>query len=201
MPGIPSGTGPESTSSAPYALEPAWVGDVLRFWFEDVAPTDWFRKNEALDARIRDRFGVLHARLLAEDGGARPQTPRTMLAAVIVLDQFSRHLFRDGPSAYASDPLARRLARSAIDMGFDAALTVDEKQFLYLPFEHSEDAGDQRMAVGLIATLGDAEASRYAIAHQDIIERFGRFPHRNAILGRPSTPEEIAFLQSPMSSF
>jgi uncharacterized protein (DUF924 family) len=200
MPGIPSGTGSESTSSAPEALEPAWVEDVLRFWFEDIAPADWFRKDEGLDARIRDRFLVLHARLLAEDG-AGPQTPRAMLAAVIVLDQFSRHLFRDGPSAYASDPIARRIARSAIDLGFDAAMTVEERQFLYLPFEHSEDAGDQRLAVSLIGVLGDAEMSRYAIAHQNIIERFGRFPHRNAILGRPSTPEEIAFLQSPMSSF
>jgi len=200
MPGIPSGTGSESASSAPETLEPAWVEDVLRFWFEDIAPVDWFRKDEALDVRIRDRFLVLHARLVAEDGGGA-QTPRAMLATVIVLDQFSRHLFRDGASAYASDPVARRIARSAIDLGFDAAMTVEERQFLYLPFEHSEDAGDQRLAVGLIATLGDAEMSRYATAHHDIIERFGRFPHRNAILGRRSTPEEIAFLQSPMSSF
>ena len=199
MSGIPE-TESESTASAPGALEPAWVGDVLRFWFDEITRDDWFGKSDALDARIRDRFLVLHARLLAEDG-ASPQTPRGMLAAVVVLDQFSRHLFRHGVRAYATDPTARRIARSAIDQGFDAAMTVVEKQFLYMPFQHSEDPVDQRRSVDLIQALGDAEMTRYAIAHRVIIDRFGRFPHRNAILGRPSTPEEIEFLKSPMSSF
>lgn len=200
MSAIPSATGSGPTSSASETAEPPWVGDVLRFWFDELGQGDWFRKDEALDAQIRDRFLDLHARLLAEDG-AGPQTPRGMLASVIVLDQFSRNLFRQDARAYAADPIARRIARSAIDRGFDAAMTVHERQFLYLPFEHSEDARDQQIAVDLIEPLRDPEMTRYALAHQAIIDRFGRFPHRNAILGRRSTAEEIEFLKSPMSGF
>ncbi|OOG60425.1 DUF924 family protein [Rhodanobacter sp. C03] len=182
------------------AIEPAWVGDVLRFWFEELSHADWFKKNDALDARIRDHFFDLHAHLLAEEERGLA-APRTMLAAVIVLDQFSRNIFRDDARAYAADPLARRIARSAIDQGYDATMAVQEKRFLYLPFEHSEDVHDQQLSVNLTEPLGDPEMTEYAIAHQVIIDRFGRFPHRNATLGRRSTPEEIAFLKSPMSSF
>jgi uncharacterized protein (DUF924 family) len=197
---IPSETQPGSASSASETSEPPWIGDVLRFWFVELTRRDWFRKDDALDARIRDRFLGLHARLLAEDG-AGPRTPRGMLASVIVLDQFSRNLFRQDARAYAADAIARRIARSAIDQGLDAAMTVQEKHFLYLPFEHSEDARDQQLAVKLIEPLRDPEMTRYATAHQAIIDRFGRFPHRNAILGRRSTAEEIEFLKSPMSAF
>ena len=197
-----SGVTPETNSnpSESDTTEPPWVGDVLRFWFEELPHADWFKKNAAVDAQIRDRFLALHARLLAEDGHGL-ETPRAMLAAVIVLDQFSRNIFRDDARAYAADPLARRIARSVIDQGLDATMAAQEKRFLYLPFEHSEDARDQRRSVKLIEPLGDPEMTKYAIAHQVIIDRFGRFPHRNAILGRRSTPEEIEFLKSPMSSF
>ncbi len=188
------------TSLASETVEPAWVDEVLRFWFEELSHADWFKKHGAVDARIRERFLGLHARLLAEAGRGLA-TPRAMLAAVIVLDQFSRNLFRDDARAYAADPLARRIARSVIEQGFDATMATREKGFLYLPFEHSEDAGDQQLSVKLIEPLGDPELTKYAMAHQVIIDRFGRFPHRNAILGRRSTPEEIEFLQSPMSSF
>lgn len=200
---IPSGSitsGPITPETETETVEPAWVGDVLRFWFEEVAHADWFKKNDALDAQIRDHFLTLHARLLAEDGHGL-ETPRAMLAAVIVLDQFSRNIFRNDTRAYAADPLARRIARSVIDQGLDAAMAAQEKRFLYLPFEHSEDASDQRLSVKLIEPLSDPEMTKYAIAHQVIIDRFGRFPHRNAILGRRSTPEEIEFLKLPMSSF
>jgi uncharacterized protein (DUF924 family) len=190
----------ESNPSEPETTEPAWVGDVLRFWFEEIAHADWFKRNDAVDAQISDRFLALHARLLAEHAH-RLATPRAMLAAVIVLDQFSRNMFRDDDRAYAADPIARRIARSVIDQGLDAAMAAQEKRFLYLPFEHSEDARDQRLSVSLIEPLGDPEMTEYAIAHQVIIDRFGRFPHRNAILGRESTPEEIEFLKLPMSSF
>jgi uncharacterized protein (DUF924 family) len=195
MSSVPSGTESDSDPA-----EPIWVGDVLRFWFEELEHAYWFEKNDAVDARIRDRFLVLHARLLAEDG-AGLTAPRAMLAAVIVLDQFSRNLFRGDARAYAADAVARRIARSVVDQGRDAMMATREKRFLYLPFEHSEDASDQRLSVKLIEPLGDPEMTRYAIAHQVIIDRFGRFPHRNAILGRRSTPEEIEFLKSPMSSF
>lgn len=200
MPGIPTGTESESISPVTEIVEPTWVDDVLRFWFEDLTRADWFRKDAAIDARIRERFLPLHARLLAGDV-TPPDTPSGLLAAVIVLDQFSRNLFRHDARAYAADPVARRIARAAISQGFDALAALHERQFFYLPFEHSEDPRDQRMAVSLVEPLGDPEMTRYATAHQSIIDRFGRFPHRNAILGRDSTPEEIEFLESPMSSF
>ena len=193
MSDIPSETKSNTT-------EPAWVGEVLHFWFEEIPHANWFSKNATVDAQIRDRFLALHTRLLAEDGHGL-QTPRAMLAAVIVLDQFSRNIFRNDARAYAADPIARRIARSVIDQGLDATMAAQEKRFLYLPFEHSEDARDQKLSVKLIEPLGDPEMTKYAVAHQVIIDRFGRFPHRNAILGRRSTPEEIEFLKSPMSSF
>ena len=180
--------------------EPSWVGEVLEFWFGELSIEQWFTRDDALDVRIGERFLALHERLLAQEGSRRP-TAGALLATVIVLDQFSRNLFRDDRRAYAADAIARRLSRRAIALGFDAAMTTHERLFLYMPFEHSEDAADQALAVELVSALGDAELTRYAIAHRDIIARFGRFPHRNAVLGRASTPEELAFLQQPMSSF
>ena len=177
-----------------------WVGDILDFWFTRIGETRWFAKDAAVDAEIRGRFLARHEHVLANDGegiaGARP-----VLAAVILLDQFSRNMFRGSPRAFAADPLARRLARDAIDRGHDATLTVPERLFLYLPFEHSEDRADQALAVMLITRLGNEYWTRYALAHQSIIERFGRFPHRNAVLGRASTPAEIELLKDPMGSF
>ena len=181
-------------------VEPAWVGEVIYFWFEELSEGYWFTKNNGVDAQIRDRFLALHKRLLAQNGlGAT--TPRSMLAAVIVLDQFSRNLFRSDPRAYVADAIARRVSNSAIEEGFDAAMTKQERRFLYLPFEHSEDAGDQLRSLNLIKTLGNEEWTRYAMAHKIIIDRFGRFPHRNAVLNRPSTPDEIELLKEPMNSF
>lgn len=188
------------TQSAITNAETAWMGEVLDFWFGELSITQWFTRDDALDARIRERFLALHERLLAQEG-PRVVTARSLLAAVIVLDQFSRNLFRGNPRAYAADAIARRLSRRAIELGLDAGMTMHERLFLYMPFEHSEDAADQALAVDLVSALDDAELTRYALAHRDIIERFGRFPHRNAVLGRASTPEELAFLQEPMSSF
>ena len=123
------------------------------------------------------------------------------LAAVIVCDQFPRNMFRGTPRAFATDSKALTIANAAIAKGYDAALTQSQRQFLYLPFEHAEDAASQARAVELFAPLGDAELTKYAEAHKAIIDRFGRFPHRNAVLGRVSTPEEVAFLKEPGSSF
>ena len=191
MSAIPSGS----------EVEPAWVDEVIRFWFEDdVREPDWFAKNADFDARIRDRFLPMHERLAAQ-GGIDSVAPRPLLAAVIVLDQFPRNMFRGDPRAYAADPIARRLARTAIDAGFDTAMSTEQRLFLYLPLQHSENAGDQQLAMALMEALGNEEWTRYARAHKDIIDRFGRFPHRNAILNRISTPEEIAFLRQPGSSF
>jgi uncharacterized protein (DUF924 family) len=174
--------------------EPNRVTEVLHFWFDELGEARWFEKSEHTDAQIRERFLWLHERLVADEG-SDCTTRHQLLAAVIVLDQFSRNLFRDTPRAYAADPVARRLARRAIAQGLDVAMTAQERMFLYLPFEHSEDRADQALAVELFSQLGNAEWTRYALAHKAIIDRFGRFPHRNAILNRHSSADEIECLQ------
>jgi uncharacterized protein (DUF924 family) len=120
---------------------------------------------------------------------------------MIVLDQFPRNMFRDDPRAFATDPHARILLRHMLDMGYDKGLDARQRQFLYMPLQHSENRDDQALSVELNATLGDEDVLKFAKAHKDIIDRFGRFPHRNAILGRESTSEELAFLDQPGSSF
>ncbi|HEY2344514.1 MAG TPA: DUF924 family protein [Xanthomonadaceae bacterium] len=177
--------------------EAAWVGDVLRFWFEELSEQDWFAKNAALDARIRERFLSLHESL-AGDAVAVDATLRAILAAVIALDQFPRNMFRSNTRAYATDATARRWARSAIERGFDAGLADVERLVLYMPLEHSEDAQDQALALDLMEPLGHAEWTREARMHKEVIDRFGRFPHRNAMLGRESTAEETEFLGKPL---
>ena len=188
-----------STYTSTDPLEPAWVTEVLRFWFDELGAPHWFARREQTDAQIRDRFLLLHHELVAREG-CLAATPGALLAAVIVLDQFSRNLFRGTPRAFAADAIARRLSRSAISKGFDRDMTEQERLFLYMPFEHSEDREDQALAVELIARLGNEEWTRDAIAHRTIIERFGHFPHRTAILGRHSTAEEVAVLQEPGAS-
>jgi len=176
--------------------EPAWVDNVLHFWFEELSETDWFRTNDAIDTQIRDRFLSLHERLVEKNGDAAA-TPRSMLAAVIVLDQFSRNMFRNDPRAYAADPIARRVARAAIEQGFDTAMTAPQRMFLSLPFQHSEDTQDQLLSVNLCKSIGNEDWTGYAVAHKAIIDRFGRFPHRNTVLERRSTPTEVEFLKEP----
>jgi uncharacterized protein (DUF924 family) len=182
-------------------LEPSWVGDVIHFWFEELGEARWFAKSDAIDVQIRDRFLQLHERLVEHDG-FRVCAPRSILAAVIVLDQFSRNLFRADARAFAADPIARRLSRAAIEQGFETKLRdSQEKYFLYLPFEHSEDREDQALAQTMIQQLGNEKWTRYASAHMSVIERFGRFPHRNEALKRASTAEELAFLKKPVKLF
>ena len=173
------------------ATEPEWVAGVLDFWFVQSGPRDWFARDDAFDARLRERFGELHARLAA-DPGPLPDTARVALATVIVLDQFSRNLHRGDARAFAADAAARAIAAHAIERGFDRGLDAGARLFLYLPFEHSEDLADQDRAVALVAALGNAEWSRYAEAHRAVVARFGRFPHRNATLGRAPRADEIA---------
>ena len=182
--------------------DPARIEEVLRFWFEELGPDDWFGGGDALDDRIRGRFLELHEAL--RDGGV-PESwragARGLLAAVIVLDQLPRHLYRGDPRAFAADAAALRLVKEALARGSDREMSQEERRFLYLPFEHSEDAGEQARSVALFAALGDEESLDYAKQHKVIIDRFGRFPHRNAVLGRASTPEEVEFLKQPGSSF
>jgi uncharacterized protein (DUF924 family) len=171
---------------------------VLAFWLADSAR--WWKKDPAFDAEVRNRFLALHE---AIDRGEREdwlETPRGALAYVIVLDQFSRNMFRGSARSFASDARARAGARRAVERGDDRALSVDERTFLYMPFMHSENLADQDRACALFAAARPDQA-RYAELHRDIIRRFARFPHRNAVLGRTSTPEEEEFLKQPGSSF
>jgi len=178
----------------------AWVDAVLGFWFVECDEQDWFGKDAAFDEAIRVRFMPLYRRLQSQADDIA-QSPRQALAAVVVLDQFPRNMFRNDPRAYATDALALGIAKAAIASGLDKVLSKRERLFLYLPLEHSENVDDQIVACDLTAATGDVRWTRYALAHKAIIERFGRFPHRNAVLGRPSTPEELAFLETPGSAF
>lgn len=182
--------------------------DVLAFWFADVPGDDfrarkdiWFESDPAFDAVVASRFAALHAKASAGDLTAWEDRPRSTLALVIVLDQFPRNIYRDTRRAFASDPQALAVAQRALNRGFDHALRPVERMFLYLPFEHSENSEDQDRSVALFTALGDPVTLDYAVRHRDIIDRFGRFPHRNAVLGRASTSEEGAFLAEPNSSF
>ncbi|MTE00208.1 DUF924 family protein [Paracoccus sp. YIM 132242] len=170
--------------------------DVLDFWFSPDMEPHWFAKSDAIDARIREGFAetyqAAHRRQL--DGWAA--TPDGALALAIVLDQVPRNIFRGTPRAFESDDLALDHARAAVDAGFDSQVDPKRRVFFYLPFEHSEDLPDQTRSVELFETLGDPGYLDYAVRHRDIIEKFGRFPHRNAILDRPNTPDEDEFLKT-----
>ena len=178
-----------------------WHEAVLDLWFRELDPKSWFTRSDATDALIGARCLSIHERLARQMPPETRTDPRAALAAVIALDQFPRNMFRGTPRAFATDPLALDLAQYAVAAGFDKASTKNERLFLYLPFEHSEDVAGQQQSVALFGLLDDPELTRYAEAHKVIIDRFGRFPHRNAILGRTSTPEELEFLRQPGSSF
>jgi uncharacterized protein (DUF924 family) len=179
----------------------AWSGEVLQFWFAELSEAQWFTKDAAVDAAITARFAGLHGAIAAETPAIAAQSPDGALAAVIVLDQFSRNMFRATPAAFAHDAQALAIAERAVDAGFDRTLPGKQRWFMYLPFEHSEDRSVQVRSQALFTAYGDAKALDYAMQHKVIIDRFGRYPHRNAILGRVSTAEEIAFLAGPGSSF
>lgn len=170
--------------------------DILDFWFSPEAKPKWFTRDEAFDAEIRRRFAVIHESLCRGLHTEWTLTPRGLLAAIIVLDQFPRNMFRDSPLAYHSDPLALELAELGIAKGFDVRLSEEERQFLYMPLMHSESLETQEQGIAFFGELGNAVALDYAHQHRDIIARFGRFPHRNAALERATTPEESAFLQT-----
>ena len=177
------------------------VRGVLRFWFEEHGPKDWFAKNSDFDAKIRARFGALHERAARGELDGWAGTPEGTLALIVVLDQFSRNLHRNDAKAFACDPKALGLARMALDRGFLSGFGEPERAFFLLPFEHSENPRDQEISVMHFGRFSDPLYRDAAEKHKAIIDRFGRYPHRNAVLGRPSTPEEIAFLTGPGSSF
>jgi uncharacterized protein (DUF924 family) len=175
---------------------PGWINDVVHFWFEELQPKDWFTRNEAVDTTIRKRFGALHGSLTEKVPASVTATPIGALAAVIVLDQFSRNLFRNSSRAFTCDATALAIAQEAVCAGFDRELERNQRTFLYMPFQHSETRELQQRSVELFTELGEVNALDYAIQHRDIIERFGRFPHRNRVLGRESTPQEVEFLKT-----
>ena len=181
--------------------DPARAEEVLAFWFGELRPEDWFNGGDEVDSRIRERFLDLHEALRERVPDEWRASARGTLAAVIALDQFPRNVYRGDPRAFAADAAALGLAREAVERGLDRGMSKDERKFLYLPFEHSEDPAEQARSVELYAALDDANTLEYAMRHKEIIDRFGRFPHRNAALGRGSTPEEIEFLKEPDSSF
>jgi uncharacterized protein (DUF924 family) len=166
--------------------------DVLAFWRE-AGPSRWFRKDDAFDEQFRTRFIAAHEAAWRGDLAAWADDAEGALALLILLDQFPRNCFRGHPRSFESDAKALAIARQAVEAGFDEKVEADLRNFFYLPFMHSEQLPDQDRGVELARKLG-GEALRYAILHRDIIERFGRFPHRNAVLGRATTPEEQRFL-------
>jgi uncharacterized protein (DUF924 family) len=175
--------------------------DILHFWFQELTPAQQFAKDAALDDLIRSRFG--HALVAA----ARCElwtwraTPAGRLAEIVVLDQFSRNVYRDTPAAFAQDPLALALAQELVASGHAQALPPTQRAFAYMPYMHSESLAIHDQALTLFGEPGLESNLGFEQRHRAIIERFGRYPHRNAVLGRTSTPAELAFLQEPGSSF
>ncbi|MEO7168847.1 MAG: DUF924 family protein [Sphingomonas sp.] len=170
---------------------------VLRFWFEDLKPEQQFAKDDALDATIRERFGTCRDLLLATGAAGWRDQPDNLLAAVILLDQFSRNIHRETPDAFAADDLALALTMEGIAHGWDSEMPPERAAFLYMPLMHAENVEAQRLSLQKFTALGRAENLRFAMEHAVVIEQFGRFPSRNAALGRESTVEELDYLERP----
>lgn len=175
--------------------------EIRDFWLRDTPPERRFARDEALDREIVSRFGALREQVKTDHAEGWRSEPDVLLAAIILLDQFSRNIHRGSGEAFATDALARELARIALDHGWDATMSAVERQFLYMPFMHSEDGNDQALCVRLFAALGDPVPLDFARRHAAQIEEFGRFPQRNAALGRASTPQEIELLSRPDAVF
>ncbi|CAA9406661.1 MAG: FIG027190: Putative transmembrane protein [uncultured Rubrobacteraceae bacterium] len=186
--------------------------EILDFWFGRSGETgygefrsEWFQKDEAFDREVTDRFGGVYEEATAGGLDGWREEAGSCLALVIALDQFPRNMFRGDARTHATDGKALHTAKHAIDHALDRELPAFQRMFLYMPFMHAEDVDDQRRSVelfeGLAAEPGGPDVTEYAVGHRDIVERFGRFPHRNALLGRETTPEEAEFLTRPGSSF
>jgi len=174
---------------------------VLQFWFHEVAPAQWWKVDPAFDRLIAERFGDLHRRAACAELFEWRADPRGRLAEVLVLDQFSRNIHRGSRRAFENDGLALALAQEAVAAKADAALPVEQRAFLYMPYMHSESRLIHQVAERLFRENASPDSHDFELRHKAIIDRFGRYPHRNAMLGRESTPEEQAFLAQPGSSF
>ncbi|GHE20059.1 DUF924 family protein [Halomonas urumqiensis] len=177
------------------------VDEVIGFWFSELESAQWFRKDPELDAEIARRFSALLASAAQGELWRWRLSAKGRLAEVIVLDQFSRNIHRDTPKAFAYDPMALVLAQEAVSHGADRHLEVPWRAFLYMPFMHSESLAIHDEALRFFDQPGLEENLRFEHRHREVIERFGRYPHRNAILGRESSADELAFLEQPGSSF
>lgn len=176
-------------------------GAVLSFWFQEIQPAQWWKVDPAFDELIRSRFGTLHTQAGRCELFAWRATPEGRLAEVIVLDQFARNIHRGTKLAFAADPLALALAQEAVAAGADLQLQFEQRPFLYMPYMHSESAAIHAVGEPLMKERAPQGTYDFELRHKAIVDRFGRYPHRNAILGRASTPEEEAFLKEPGSSF
>jgi uncharacterized protein (DUF924 family) len=174
---------------------------IIKFWFEEIEPQAWFKKDEAFDKALISRFSKTHNAAVNGELFNWRESPEGRLAEIIVLDQFSRNMFRDTPKAFAFDPLALILAQEAIAGKHDEDIPKEKRSFLYMPFMHSESLLIHEVGLNLFTEMGNEATLDFEKKHKAIIERFGRYPHRNALLGRVSTAEELAFLNQPGSSF
>jgi uncharacterized protein (DUF924 family) len=174
------------------AVASAQASQVIDFW-KQAGPAMWFAKDATFDRQFREKFLALHEGAMRGELQRWEASAQESLALLVLLDQFPRNAFRDTPRMYASDGLARKIAKAAIDKGFDREVPAELRLFMYLPLGHSEDLGDQERAVALVRSLGEPNLS-HATGHRDIIKRFGRFPHRNPILGHKMKPDEQKFL-------
>lgn len=175
--------------------------DVIQFWFGELTSKEWFSASPELDAKIRDRFSATHAAVAAGETFGWRTTPEGRLAEVLVLDQFSRQLFRGTGRSFAYDGIALVLAQEAVAQNADAALTVQQRNFLYMPYMHSESLVIHAESDRLFTANGDANALKFERMHADVIKRFGRFPKRNALLGRETTPEELEYIKTSSAPF
>jgi uncharacterized protein (DUF924 family) len=175
--------------------------NIISFWFKEIEPKQWWIKDLAFDQLITDKFLAIHQQASQCELFEWRATAQGRLAEIIILDQFSRNMFRDTPQAFSSDPLALTLAQEAISLGKHLELTAIERSFLYMPFMHSESLKIHEIAVELYRGNGIESNFEFEVKHRDIIEQYGRYPHRNAILDRISTAKELTFLQQPGSSF
>ena len=166
----------------------AWTDEILLFWFDELDPADWWNKNDAIDEQITERFLELWEEQKSKIADDFLSSPETALAAIILFDQFPRNMFRDHADAFATDHLAQQIAEKAVDLEYDQQLPEAQRAFLYMPFMHAEDLQLQNKSVTLFTKLGSNE--KFANEHRDVIAQFGRFPHRNRILGRQFRPGE-----------
>ena len=182
-------------------MKDAYIEQILQFWFEEITPKDWFTKNPDFDEQLKQRFGDLVEDAIGARLDSWAKTKEGRLALILLLDQMTRNIYRDTPKAFAGDEMALALSLRAVHDGYLEDSTIEECQFFLMPMMHAEDLDIQNKSIPLFEKYTHKDVAKFAHKHKDIVARFGHFPHRNAILGRPSTEEEIRFLKEPGSSF